>query len=70
MEHVDGRIPVIVGAGGNYTKKMIKRLKTIEKYNVNGILSVTPSYNRPDQRGIFEAFPEHRRFHRHGYYSL
>lgn len=56
MEYVDGRIPVIVGAGGNYTKKMIRRLKIIEKYGVDGILSVSPYYNRPDQRGIFEHF--------------
>ncbi len=35
---------------------MIKRLKTIEKYNPAGILSVSPYYNRPDQRGIFEHF--------------
>jgi 4-hydroxy-tetrahydrodipicolinate synthase len=56
MEYVDGRIPVIVGAGGNYTNRMIGRLKTIEKYNVDGILSVSPYYSRPDQRGIFEHF--------------
>ncbi|NLT13543.1 MAG: 4-hydroxy-tetrahydrodipicolinate synthase [Clostridiales bacterium] len=56
MEYVGGRIPVIAGAGGNYTKKMIKRLKIIEKYGVCGILSVSPYYNRPDQRGIFEHF--------------
>jgi 4-hydroxy-tetrahydrodipicolinate synthase len=56
MEYVGGRVPVIVGAGGNYTKRMIKRLKTIEKYSVDGILSVSPYYNRPDQRGIYEHF--------------
>jgi 4-hydroxy-tetrahydrodipicolinate synthase len=56
MEYVDGRIPVIIGAGGNYTNKMIRRLKIIERYNANGILSVSPYYNRPDQRGIFEHF--------------
>lgn len=56
MEYVDGRIPVFIGAGGNYTKKLIKRLKTVEKYKADGILSVSPYYNRPDQRGIFEHF--------------
>jgi 4-hydroxy-tetrahydrodipicolinate synthase len=56
MEFVGGRVPVIIGAGGNYTKKLINRLKIIEKYNAGGVLSVSPYYNRPDQRGIFEHF--------------
>lgn len=56
MEYVDRRIPVIIGAGGNYTNKLIKRIKIIEKYKADGVLSVSPYYNRPDQRGIFEHF--------------
>lgn len=56
MEYVDGRIPVIIGAGGNYTKKLINRFKIIEKYKADGVLSVSPYYNRPDQRGIYEHF--------------
>lgn len=56
MEYVDGRIPVMIGAGGNYTNKLIKRFKIIEKYKAAGVLSVSPYYNRPDQRGIYEHF--------------
>ncbi|MDP4089241.1 MAG: 4-hydroxy-tetrahydrodipicolinate synthase [Bacillota bacterium] len=56
MEFVDGRLPVFVGLGGNNTKKVLKELKTVEKYKVNGILSVCPYYNRPDQRGIYQHF--------------
>lgn len=56
MAYVGGRVPVFFGAGGNYTKKLIKRLKVIEKYGADGILSVSPYYNRPDQRGIYEHF--------------
>jgi len=56
MEYVQGRVPVIVGVGGNNTKKVQEKLKNIEKYKVNGILSVCPYYNRPDQRGIYEHF--------------
>lgn len=56
MEYVNGRVPVVVGAGGNYTKKVIEKLKIIEKYKPQGILSVSPYYNRPDQRGIYEHF--------------
>lgn len=56
VEYVDGRIPIIIGAGGNYTKKLIRRLKLMEKYEIDGVLSVGPYYNRPDQRGIYEHF--------------
>ncbi len=56
VEFVNGRIPVFIGAGGNYTDKVIKKIKIIEKYKVDGILSVSPYYNRPDQRGIYEHF--------------
>lgn len=56
MEYVAGRVPVYVGLGGNNTKKVVEKLKVAEKHNVNGILSVSPYYSRPDQRGIFEHF--------------
>lgn len=56
MEYVNGRIPVIVGVGGNSTKKVQEKLKTVEKYKIDGVLSVCPYYNRPDQRGIYEHF--------------
>lgn len=53
---VNGRVPVYVGAGGNFTKKVLKKLKTVEKYGVQGILSVCPYYNRPSQHGMFQHF--------------
>jgi len=56
LEYVDERVPVIVGLGGNDTKKVVKQLKTVGKYKVNGILSVCPYYNRPAQQGIYEHF--------------
>ena len=56
MEHNNGRVPVYVGLGGNNTKKLVKQLKVVEKHKVDGILSVCPYYNRPDQRGIYEHF--------------
>lgn len=56
MELVNNRVPVYVGLGGNNTHKVIKQLKIIEKHKVDGILSVCPYYNRPDQRGIYEHF--------------
>lgn len=51
-----GRVPIFIGLGGNYTKKVLKQLKKIEKYKVDGILSVAPYYNRPDQNGIYQHF--------------
>lgn len=56
MEYVNGRVPVFVGLGGNNTNKVVKQVKIVEKYKVDGILSVSPYYSRPDQRGIYEHF--------------
>lgn len=56
MELVNNRVPVYVGLGGNNTHKVIKQLKIVEKHKADGILSVCPYYNRPDQRGIYEHF--------------
>lgn len=50
------RVPIIVGAGGNNTKEVIKRIEKLNKLNIQGILSVCPYYNNPDQRGIYEHF--------------
>jgi 4-hydroxy-tetrahydrodipicolinate synthase len=56
MEWVDKRVPVYVGVGGNCTQKTVQLVKKIEKYKVDGILSVCPYYNRPDQNGIYQHF--------------
>ncbi len=56
VEFVNNRVPVYFGVGGNYTKEVVHKLKIAEKAGVEGILSVSPYYNRPDQRGIFEHF--------------
>jgi 4-hydroxy-tetrahydrodipicolinate synthase len=56
LEYNNGRLPVFAGVGGNYTAKVIKKLKIAEKYNIQGILSVCPYYNRPNQEGIYNHF--------------
>lgn len=56
IEISNKRVPIYVGLGGNNTSDLIKKVKVVEKYDVNGILSVTPYYSRPSQRGIFEHF--------------
>lgn len=56
VETVNQRVPVYVGVGGNFTKKVLKTLHIVEKYPVQGILSVCPYYNRPSQHGMFQHF--------------
>jgi 4-hydroxy-tetrahydrodipicolinate synthase len=56
MEFNNSRVPIVVGLGGNNTKKVIEKLSIAEKNKVQGILSTSPYYNRPDQRGIFQHF--------------
>lgn len=56
IEYTNGVIPIYVGLGGNNTKKVVKRLKVVEKYKIDGILSISPYLSRPDQRGIFQHF--------------
>lgn len=51
-----GRVPVIAGAGGNDTSKVIKTAAELRKLGVNGILSVSPYYNKPTQEGIFQHY--------------
>ncbi len=56
MEYTNNAVPVYIGLGGNNTKGLLPKLKIVEKHNVQGILSVSPYYSRPDQRGIYEHF--------------
>jgi 4-hydroxy-tetrahydrodipicolinate synthase len=58
VEAVNGRVPVIVGMGGNYTARVLKSLKLVEKYHLDGVLSVCPYYNRPGQEGLYRHFLE------------
>ena len=55
---VNGRVPVYFGVGGNDTKKVVKLLKRLERYEFQGILSVSPYYSRPSQYGIYKHFRE------------
>jgi 4-hydroxy-tetrahydrodipicolinate synthase len=56
MEYNNDRLPVYVGVGGNYTAQVIKKVKIAEYYDIQGILSVCPYYNRPNQEGIYSHF--------------
>lgn len=56
VKQVDGRIPVIAGAGSNNTKEAIHLTKNAESAGVDGIMTVVPYYNKPSQRGLYEHF--------------
>lgn len=56
MEYNNRRLPVYVGVGGNCTAQVIKKVKIAEYYDIKGILSVCPYYNRPGQEGIYGHF--------------
>lgn len=55
-EKVNGRVPVVVGIGGNNTQEVIKELETFPLDKAVGILSASPYYNKPSQEGIFQHY--------------
>jgi 4-hydroxy-tetrahydrodipicolinate synthase len=58
LEQSRGRVPVIAGAGGYNTAHVIEMARKISALGVDGILSVTPYYNKPTQEGLFQHFKE------------
>ena len=56
MEEARGRVPVIAGAGGNNTAHVIKLARECERLGVDGLLSVTPYYNKPTQEGLYQHY--------------
>jgi 4-hydroxy-tetrahydrodipicolinate synthase len=51
-----GRVPIIAGAGGADTAKIISLIAELKKLGVDGVLSVSPYYNKPTQEGIYQHF--------------
>ena len=56
VEKVAGRVPVIAGTGSNCTETAIYLSQEAEKYGVDGLLVVTPYYNKATQKGLYEHF--------------
>lgn len=52
-EIADGRVPVVLGLGGNNTREILNTIEDTDFDKIDAILSVSPYYNRPSQRGIF-----------------
>jgi len=53
VEEAQGKVPVLAGAGGYNTREVIELAKEVEKLGADGILSVTPYYNKPTQEGLY-----------------
>ena len=51
-----GRLPILMGCGGNNTRAVIQELKSIDLQGIDGILSVCPYYNKPSQEGLYQHF--------------
>jgi 4-hydroxy-tetrahydrodipicolinate synthase len=55
-EVTDNRIPLVIGIGGNNTQEVINCIRHSNLTGIDGILSVAPYYNKPNQRGLFQHF--------------
>ena len=56
VERVNGRIPIMLGCGGNNTQAVIDSLKNDDFTGIDAILSVVPYYNKPSQEGIYQHY--------------
>lgn len=56
VDHVDGRIPVIAGTGGNSTQEAIELTHYAKRVGASASLQVVPYYNRPTQEGMYQHF--------------
>ncbi|CAL2082715.1 4-hydroxy-tetrahydrodipicolinate synthase [Tenacibaculum dicentrarchi] len=52
----NGRLPLVLGLGGNNTQVVIDELKSADLSNIDGILSVAPYYSKPTQEGFYQHF--------------
>lgn len=51
-----GRLPILMGCGGNNTRAVVEELKTADWTGIDGVLSVCPYYNKPSQEGLYQHF--------------
>jgi 4-hydroxy-tetrahydrodipicolinate synthase len=56
LEEAKGKAPVLAGAGGYNTAEVIELAREIERLGADGILSVTPYYNKPTQEGLYQHY--------------
>lgn len=51
-----GRLPIVLGIGGNNTKAVVEKLQHYDFTGIDAILSVTPYYNKPSQEGLYQHY--------------
>jgi 4-hydroxy-tetrahydrodipicolinate synthase len=56
LEAIGGRVPMVLGIGGNNTSEIVSYIREADLEGVDAILSVAPYYNKPCQRGLFQHF--------------
>jgi len=56
VEQVNGKIPVVMGIGGNNTADLVNDLESTDFSGISAILSVTPYYNKPTQEGLYQHY--------------
>jgi len=56
VEHNQGRVPLVLGIGGNCTQTILEEITTTDFYGVAALLSVSPYYNKPTQAGIIAHY--------------
>ncbi len=53
---VKGRVPILMGCGGNNTAAVVEELRSADFHGIDGLLSVCPYYNKPSQEGLYQHF--------------
>lgn len=56
VAQVNGRVPLLMGCGGNNTREVVRTLQEGDFSGIDGILSVCPYYNKPSQEGLYQHF--------------
>jgi 4-hydroxy-tetrahydrodipicolinate synthase len=56
VQTIAGNVPIVAGFGGNDTRQLIRNIESYHFKGIDAILSVNPSYNRPNQEGIFKHY--------------
>lgn len=56
VKHVAGRVPVIAGSGSNSTQTMLTKSLTYQGMGADGLLLITPYYNKSNEEGIYQHF--------------